>query len=71
MFCLLFSNSTLHEEADLVFAKPSVEYLTLFMTCFKTKDSGLRLAVRIGLLEVKLGVSGAMLLVCHKRLQEN
>jgi hypothetical protein len=59
LFSLLFSNSTLHQEAVLVLAKPSVEYLTLFMTCFKTEDSGLRLAVRIALLEEKLGVSGA------------
>jgi hypothetical protein len=29
------------------------------MTCFKTEDSGLRLAVRIALLEEKLCVSGA------------
>jgi hypothetical protein len=59
LFSLLFSNSTLHEEAVLVSAKPSAEYLKLFMTCFKTEDSGLRLSIRIVLLEEKLGVSAA------------
>jgi hypothetical protein len=58
LFSLIFSNSTLHQAAVLALAKPSLKYLTLFMTCFKIEDSGLRLAVRIALLEEKLGVSG-------------
>jgi hypothetical protein len=55
LFSFLFSNSALYVGAVLIFTEPALECLA-FTTSSELEGSGLRLAVRSGLLDKAVGV---------------
>jgi hypothetical protein len=46
----------MYGQAGIIFAKPALEGLTSFMTCFIIEGRGLRLAARTSLLDETVGV---------------